>query len=62
MISLTYLKLILGKPVLKASTWTDVLEKEIIPALRDLDFNKDGAVSVAELLSLVKRIILSACI
>ena len=62
MISLTYLKLVLGKPVVRASTWEDVLENKIIPALRNVDVDQDGAVSVAELLSLVKRVIISACI
>lgn len=51
MISLKYFKLIITgkKEVITKDQWNQMLDNTIIPALRNLDMNDDGKITVPEL-------------
>lgn len=58
MISFTYIKLVLTKRVITVDKWESAIEK-IVPALRNIDFDDDGTITVRELLRAVKNAVLA---
>lgn len=60
MISLTYLRLVISKAAKKTpDEWADLLATKVVPALRAADLDHDGRLSIKEILSMIKALLIA---